>query len=273
MASRSSAQATGLDDWREATRRIILAVVRGVPEAHVEAGLEVTEELRAEYAEGPVQDWKFLFRFCRKLRALHPEIAEPTQAQFEKSVEAFRRMVVRFFSDTDALVAVDWEDPGAVWAEFVRRWQDVRVPEGQGAFEWACKAADEEPVRLKHTPRLEGHRTLTPQLTRLASIAFHLQLYQDTMPILLPIAKVGKAFGKKGERAKNFGRNLVRLLEEMGLIELVDGSYSPQKRKAKEWWFALGSNDLYYAPRTPSKRPPDTLSLSVIHDSHGKQDS
>lgn len=250
-----------------------LAAFKGVREAHIDAGLEVIEELLSEYAEGPIQDWKSLFRLCRKLTALHPEVAEPTYAEFGKSVEAFRWMVLRFFSDTDALVAVDWADPAVVWAEFAQRWQAVRVPEGHGAFEWACRAAGESPVRLKITTCLERHSILGPQLTRLASIAFHLQLYQGTKPILLPIAKVGEAFGKKGDKAKNFGRNLVRLLEEMGLIELIDGSYSPQNRRAKEWWFARARTDLYDAPRTPYKRPPDTLSLSVNHDSHGKQDS
>jgi hypothetical protein len=179
----------------------------------VAAARVLLEELEAE-PEDERQEWQFMFRLARRLRAL--EGIDPDD------VEVMRDAVEAFCLEMPEWAAFyrDFADVEDGWLAFVQAWFTVHTPEGQGPLERALAFADQDPVEV---PRTYGIATYQ----RFVSMLFHLQRIRGTDPMILPVERIGQRL----DRDKMHAWRLIERAKRDGLIDLVE-PHSPRRSAA-----------------------------------------
>jgi hypothetical protein len=113
-------------------------------------------------------------------------------------------------------------DPDALAEETLVVWSKVRKP-GDDALTIAAQRAKAKPLSL----------SLSGPLTLLVSLAFYLQSLHPGQPIYLPRRRVAALLGLEHQQVSR----LVRTMETLDLLRLVDGDSSFTKGKAKTYFF------------------------------------
>lgn len=133
-----------------------------------------------------------------------------------------------------------------VWNEVISAWGKVRV-KGGNALNAAFLQAASAPVTVLPPVDIYGLKFL-----RLLSTAYHLQEFQGSATIYLPVRALGPLLGVAWSTVSSLLNHAVR----HALLELVDGNYSQKERKAKEYRFNHASR-LYQRPLATAPRPSD----------------
>jgi hypothetical protein len=110
----------------------------------------------------------------------------------------------------------------------------VRLPFGWTALDLAWMLAQREPLQLLD-PSLAGRRVPTA----IAGIAYHLQLFQDKEPILLPIDQLRLLLKQR----KIVVSGAVQRLVEAKILDYADKSY--HTGKAREFRFVGMSGEQF----------------------------
>ena len=199
--------------------------------------LEEVEKFAEEHMlalqDGEIMEWQMMFALARRLLTLEDA------GRFD--VCLLRPVVERL---CEILIDAGWgeyrdfSDIEMRWLDFVRAWQIIEYPEGEGPLEAAFERAQRAPV----TPK----SPFSTDYVLLVSTAYYLQRMLDPDPIVLPVERVGALFG----RNKMYGSRLIALAIEEGLLAVV-AEHRRFQRLARTVRFKFDS-DAYTPPEVPA---------------------
>jgi hypothetical protein len=173
----------------------------------VEESLMIARELARQMPKAAI--YRVIFKLAQQLKSLR---GATSPAQFESAVKLFAELSGRQFEQC--------------WYSFWRKWKKVKHPDKEKLLSWANRMAQAEPYPLKSGPGGE-------KFTRVVSIAWHLARLRTPRPFCLPREQVGKLLGVHHTTVSD----IVKLVEDAGLIKATDGKYSRVRGKAKDYYF------------------------------------
>jgi len=157
--------------------------------------------------DGKHPKWRIPFELARALKSLPAE-----------SPVVFENVAIEFFQNLGI-------DPFEAWVSFLRCWGLVRNPAGMDAWDQAVEAAKARPLAIRPEPG----RLLAP----LASVAAYLDAACPGEPFVFSLPRIVKSFGLSPMGASR----AVKILMNLGILELVDGDWLYTEGKARTFRF------------------------------------
>ena len=220
----------------EAAEALAEAFAREFPPLHVRD--------EGSWDDRPCPEWQIGWKLAQRIQGIAGALDIGAE-EFTDVVAGFWRQMVSEKRCYAAQQIEDDDEEGLVGfvedkvIEFIDAWGKVREPGGQGALVAAYREAEAHPITLlPPIPQALGWK-----FTQVMSTAFHLQRFQGSEPILLPIKALAQLLGCHHTTLSAITSLGVRYK----LLLPVDPNYSYERHQAKRYRFNLTS---------PHYRPP-----------------
>jgi len=203
-------------------------------EAFVEQFPPIHDRSQSDWDDLPCREWEINFKLAQRIQGI-PDALDLGAEEFADVVEGFWRRLVR---ENRCYAAEQIEDKGGLASfvedkvtEFIDAWGKIREPGGEGALVAAYREAEAHPIPL--LPPIP--QALGGKFAQVMSTAYHLQRFQGSEPILLPIKPLAQLLGCH--------HTTVSAITSLGvrykLLMPVDATYSYEHHKAKSYQFNL----------------------------------
>lgn len=231
------------DDWRRAADSGGIPNERGF-------GAIINKALRTEGKERLPHEW--LFELGRVIIGRHLAFGLPIYTLQHEDVQelAALREGVLCLALIDTAQHPEWFDLDALLLELEACMERVRQPDDSDIFGLAAAFAEETPIIL--TEEVTSQTASDPsRLIQAASIGFYLHKLSDGKVFTYPSGRLGELWGYEQEVARRNGRNVLRVLEKAGLLEVAAKAVTCVR--ATSYRFCERRRDLYQLPAKKAK--------------------